>query len=394
MPAAAYIFWLCLCWVLYTYLLYPLLLFLAAASVQLRSDARQAGGGERRQDAVATLTGLSVILVARNEAAVLPAKLANLAKLDYPPESLEFILASDGSEDATAALLAQWADPRARCLILPGHQGKAAAINAAVAVARFPVLLFCDAATLLEPAAPRRLAAHFADPRVGVACGTLRFRASPESRRTEGVYWRFETALRLLEARLGATLTPSGALYALRRAAFRPLPADALLDDLLLLWTARRLGYRAVLDSGARGQEVAAATVGDEFHRRLRIAVGSFRALPACWRTPMTASTRWAFTSHKVMRWLTPWFALGLLASSLALVAHPAFRLVLAGQLALYLWALVGALARRRWAHVPGALLPYFGVAMQLALALGLCRWLAGRLGLTRGATVRWERAR
>jgi cellulose synthase/poly-beta-1,6-N-acetylglucosamine synthase-like glycosyltransferase len=393
MPFVAFIFWICLAWLSYAFALYPLALFLASATRQLAGDVRQLRGAERR--CVPTdWPGVSLILAARNEAATLPAKLANLAALDYPHDRLEFILVSDGSDDATAEVLASWPDPRAQRLVLPARRGKAAALTAAVALARFPVLLFCDAATLLEPGAVRQLAGHFSDARVGVVCGAVHFRGGRESRQTEGVYWRYEMVLRLLEARLGATLTSSGALYAMRRAAFRPLPPGSLLDDLLLLWTARRQGYGVVLDMAARGEDIAAPSVRGEFSRRLRIAEGSFQALPSCWGCRMGAVTRWAFVSHKLMRWLAPWPALGMVVSTCLLVAaHPGYRLAFAVEMAVLLWALAGALGRRWLARVPGGLLAYFGLAMNLALALGLCRWLAGRMGWSRPGMPHWESA-
>lgn len=393
MSFVACTFWFCLAWLTYTFVLYPLALFLLSAARQLASDARQIQRGERRC-AAAEWPRVSLILAAHNEAATLPAKLANLAALDYPHERIEFILISDGSDDTTAELLRGWRDPRAHCLVLPARRGKAAALNAAVAMARFPVLLFCDAATLLEPSAVYQLAGHFADPTVGVVCGAVGFRGNAESRQTEGIYWRYEMALRLMEARLGATLTPSGALYAMRSAAFRPLPPGALLDDLILLWSARRQGFRVALDAAARGEDIAAPSVRGEFSRRLRIAEGSFQALPACWGMRMGAATRWAFISHKLMRWLAPWLAFGLvISSSLLLVAHPDYRPAFALEMAVVLWALAGATGRRWLARIPGGLLAYYGLAMNLALAMGLCRWLAGRMGWSRFGVAHWERA-
>lgn len=396
MPVLLVIFWFCLAWLIYAYVLYPVCLFIASGWQQLWADAGVALGAADRRRAGgedADLPGLSVVMAAHNEAAVLAAKLENLAGLRYPPERIEFIVVSDGSTDGTARLISEWAEPRARRLVLPERRGKAAALNAGVEAAQFPILMFCDAATMLEPEAAQRLARHFADPRVGVVCGALRFRQTPEARHTEGVYWRYEMLLRAMEARLGATQTPSGALYALRRAAFRPLPSGALLDDLVLLWTARRLGYRVAQDASARGEEQAAGSVAAEFTRRVRIAVGSFRALPACWGFRMGAATRWAFISHKLMRWLAPWFAMGWVAASLALAARPGYRWALAIEAAVFLWAGAGALFRRTLARVPGGLAAYFLVAMNLALAAGLCRWVADRAGIKRAGMVHWESA-
>src|SRR6266481_10075320 len=96
-----------------------------------------------------------------------------------------------------------------------------------------------DGATLFEPHAVKNLVRHFSDPAVGVVCGALGFEATPESRQTEGVYWKYESMLRLMESRLGATLTASGAIYALRREAWVPLSSDTVLDDFVTPINAR-----------------------------------------------------------------------------------------------------------------------------------------------------------
>ena len=137
------------------------------------------------------------------------------------------------------------------------------------------------------------LVRHFADARVGAVCGALRFEASAESQQTEGVYWRYETMLRLMESRLGVTLTASGAIYALRRECFVPLPADTLVEDLLVPVNTRRARVPRALRAGrASATDFAPPTVAGEFTRRVRIATGSFRALGQVLRGPLDPAHR------------------------------------------------------------------------------------------------------
>jgi cellulose synthase/poly-beta-1,6-N-acetylglucosamine synthase-like glycosyltransferase len=367
------IFWLCFCLVVYTYVLYPAVLFLASSLVGLR---RRSGVGSE----TAPLPPVSMVIPAHNEERHLPAKLANLATLDYPRDRLEVLFVSDGSTDGTNAILQRAeADGSIRFLSLPVRGGKSNALNQAVGQARHAILVFSDAATLFAPDAVTKLVRHFADARVGVVCGALQFQASAESRQTEGIYWRYESLLRLMESRIGVTLTASGAIYALRRQCFVPLSADTLVEDLVVPMTARRLGFRVLYDPQARGTDFAASTVAGEFARRVRIATGSFRALGGLLRGPLDPVTAFAFVSHKLLRWTLPFLLIGMLLTSAALLDSGLYRALFALQIAFYLWALLGYLLRPRIQGVRFALIAYYLLAMHLAFLVGFVRYLSGR---------------
>jgi cellulose synthase/poly-beta-1,6-N-acetylglucosamine synthase-like glycosyltransferase len=385
-------FWACLALVAHTYLVYPVVLFVAYALAQLRRDCGYLGSGSDRRRARladAELPRLSLVVPAHDEAAVLPAKLANLALLDYPREKLEVVFVSDGSTDGTEEILAAAAarEPSLRLVRLARRGGKSNALNHGVAAVTHEVLVFSDASTLFAPDALRQLARHFADPRVGVACGILRFQGGAEFQQTEGVYWRYEKALRMMEARLGATLTASGAIYALRREAWRPLSPDVMIDDFVVPLNARRAGYAVVFDPEAAATEIAAESVADEFARRVRLAVGSFRALGELLRTRLAPFTALAFFSHKVLRWILPFLMLGLLVTSLLLSAHPVYRAALVAQILFYAWAVAGFAFRERMAPVRYGLFGYFLLAINLAFLVGFVQCFFGR------APVRWKRA-
>ncbi len=231
----------------------------------------------------------------------------------------------------------------------------------------------------MPPDALTRLVRHFADPTVGVVCGTLGFRGGAEFKQTEGIYWRYETMLRLMEARLEATLTASGAIYALRRVCYSPLGRDDVLDDFVIPMRARKLGYRVLFDPEAEAVEFAGDSVKDEFTRRVRLAVGSFRAIGEFSRVPMTFVACVSFFSHKILRWILPFLLIGLLGSSIVLAGEPVYREVLGAQLAFYLWAIVGFAFRDRVRRIPLAMLCYFLVAMNMAFLVGFVRFLSGR---------------
>jgi cellulose synthase/poly-beta-1,6-N-acetylglucosamine synthase-like glycosyltransferase len=376
------VFWTCLLLILYTYLLYPVVLFLAYAASQVRRDWRYLMHGRDRRHShlpPQALPAVSVVIPAFNEERRLPAKIDNLQALDYPEEKLEVIFVSDGSTDRTNEILSSVGDPRVRLVVLPVRQGKPTALNHAVSEARHDVLVFCDAATLFAPDAIKHLVRHLSDPRVGVVCGAVRLQGTSEFEQTEGVYWQYESMLRLMEARLEATVTASGALYAIRRACYRPLPADVLIDDFMVPMTARKLGYRVRFDPEAVATEFAADSVQDEFTRRVRLAVGSFRALREFVRVPLPPFTFLALFSHKVLRWILPFLMIGLFISNVWLWRSPFYQGALVVQLMFYLWAAVGFVFRHRLQRVRFGLIAYFLFTMNLAFLVGFARFLGGR---------------
>jgi cellulose synthase/poly-beta-1,6-N-acetylglucosamine synthase-like glycosyltransferase len=381
-------FWICLLLVLHTYLLYPLFLFGACAVVQAARDWRYLRSRQDRRvigSRPHPLAPVSMVIPAYNEGPRLIEKLENIRQLDYPADRLEIVFISDGSTDETNLLLAQ-AAPAIKTIRLSTRSGKALALNRGVAEASHEILVFSDAATLLEPDAIHKLVRHFAESGVGVVCGSLRFRATAESRQTEGVYWAYESILRLMEARLGATLTASGALYALRRACYPALSADMLVEDLLIPMNARRLGYRVLYDPEVIGTDYAASSVAGEFTRRVRVATGSFLVIGRLLRIRLGAMTTFAFLSHKVLRWILPFLLIGLIGSSAALSARPFFRWVLLVQVLFYVWAGLGFLLRRRVEGMRYALLAYYLLAIHLAFLVGFVR------ALTRRRESGWQR--
>jgi biofilm PGA synthesis N-glycosyltransferase PgaC len=384
------VFWISLLLVAHTYLLYPAVLFVAYGVAQLRRDCRYlARGADRRCRELLDheLPAVSLIIPAHNEEEVLPAKLANLAELDYPADRLEVVFVSDGSSDRTNEILQRAERPRFRLVELPWRGGKSSALNHGVAAASHEIIVFSDASTLFAPDAVRKLVRHFGAPQVGVVCGTLGFQGNAEFQRTEGLYWRYEKTLRVMESRLGATLTASGAIYALRRAAWRALTPDVMIDDFVVPFAARGLGYRVVFDPEAGATEAAEESVAHEFARRVRLAVGSFRALSQLARVRLDPFTSLAFFSHKLLRWVLPFVMIALLVSSAALWDRPFYRTVLSIQLLFYAWAAAGYLFRDRMAPLRYGLIAYFLLAINLAFLVGFVRFLSGR------QEVKWKRA-
>jgi cellulose synthase/poly-beta-1,6-N-acetylglucosamine synthase-like glycosyltransferase len=285
---------------------------------------------------------VSVVIAAWNEAVTITDKLADLTRQSYPAELTEVIVACDGSSDGTP-LIARRAHSlfgeRLHVIALDTHRGKAAALNAAVAAARGEILVFTDARQPLSENAIAALVENFADPNVGVAGGELVLAGDAPA----GAYWTYEAFIRRCESRGGSTIGVSGALYALKRDLWQPLPEETILDDVLVPMRARLAGKRVVLEPLARAYD---RTVSGhrEFLRKVRTLSGNFQllALEPRLLSPLHNPSWFGLMSHKLMRLLVPYAMVSALLAS-ALLPEPWRALFLGAQLFAY------GLAVARW---------------------------------------------
>ena len=382
MRIAQYTFWACLLLIGQTYFFYPVVLFILYSLSQIRRDFRYLAGRRNRRTSrlpPSQLPTVTVIIPAFDEQACLPRKIVNLRQIKYPPEKLEIIIVSDGSTDRTNEILGSVVEPGMRAILLPNRKGKANALNVAVSQAQHEILVFSDASTVFATDAVGNLTRHFSNPRIGVVCGALEFERTSESQQTEGIYWKYESMLRLMEARLGATLTASGAIFALRRSAYRPLLPSTVIEDFVIPMNARDAGYEVHYDPEAIATDIAASSVSGEFTRRVRLAMGSFRALNGLLQSSLSGFAWLAFISHKLLRWLLPFFLLSLLISSAFLLDGFVYRTVFLGQLLFLAWGCVGFVFRNHMRGVRFALMGYFLLAMNVAFLVGFFRFLLSR---------------
>ena len=340
--AAKLVFWVAGGALVYAQAGYPVLLAALARVRGARED------GTPRTPA-ASEPHVSLIVAAHREADVIAAKVGNALALDWPRERLEVIVACDGSPDDTPACAREaGADV---VLNLP-RGGKVRAQDAAVERARGELLAFSDANAQWEPGALRALAARFADPAVGYACGQVRF-VSEGGTNQEGLYWRYEMAIRALESRLCSVTAGNGAIYAVRREAY--VRVDPVMGhDLSLPFTLVKRGWRAVYEPQARATEKMVPSIEGEFARKRRMMS---HAWPIVLRggllSPRGYPPLYALmvASHRLLRYATPLLHVLLLAASAALAVRPGGRLAraaLAAQAALLAAAAAGARLRAR----------------------------------------------
>ncbi len=313
------VFWSAVALVGWVYVGYPLLVA-AWAALRPRVWHRDSG----------ILPGVSIVVAARDEAARLPGRIENLLALEYPADRFEIIVVSDGLTDRTAAAVESYthgARPAVRLIERPA-EGKAAALNAGVSAARHEVLVFADARQRFARGALKALVASFADPAVGVVSGELVLdcEAGPtESAAADGVgaYWRYEKWIRARETAVGSMLGATGAIYAMRRTAWRPLPPGTILDDVLAPMRAVLAGWRAVFEPAARAFDVAAPDTRAEQRRKTRTLAGNWQVLALEPRllVPLANPVWIQYVSHKLGRLLVPFAMIAIVVSSAALAS-------------------------------------------------------------------------
>lgn len=396
------LFWLLVIVVLYVYVGYPLLLHVWAR-VRPRRTAPPAGAASA--PATGPEPSVTIVIAARNEGPRLAGRLHNLQQLDYPAGKRQIVVASDGSTDDTAAVLAS--TPGVVGVELAAG-GKARALNAAVARATSEILVFADTRQAFAPDALRALVAPFRDPAVGAVSGELVLDGEPRDRRHDddrravddrrarddrgrggrqiagqrqgarrwsmrrtsldstisdgvGLYWRYEKQIRRDESAVGSVVGVTGAIYAMRRSLWQPLPPDTILDDVLTPMRCVMGGYRVVFAEKACAFDRTAPDARAEGRRKLRTLAGNYQLLwlePRLllpWRNPVWLQ----FVSHKVGRLLVSYtlpllLVLGLLLAPRSAVYAAAFT----AQVVFYLLAAYGWWLERARATPAGPLAP------------------------------------
>jgi cellulose synthase/poly-beta-1,6-N-acetylglucosamine synthase-like glycosyltransferase len=370
------VFLVCISGVLYTYAAYPLLIWLLARVCGRQIEAPPVNPGE--------LPKVSVLIAAHNEEAVIEQRIQNALAADYPSEKLEIVIASDGSCDGTPEIVRRYADRGVRLLNYVQRRGKASTLNSAFPELKGEIVLLSDANTHIDPMAVRNIIRWFRDPDVGIVCGRLMLTSAYTGGNADGLYWKYETFLKRCEARLGAILGANGAIYAIRRELYAPIPDDTVIDDFVIpLLAKQRAGCAIMYDCDAVAWEETAPDIWSEFHRRARIGAGGFHAMVLLWKLldPRRGWIALTFFSHKVLRWLCPFLLLASLLSSLLLSDGFVYRCALIGQLGFYLASLAGVFmpVEMRFSRFSRLLLAgSMFTCMNAALLVGFWRWLRG----------------
>lgn len=364
-----WVFWISLGGVAYTFLGYTILIVALA-----RCFPRPTIKGEVKE-----LPLVSVVLVAFNERDRIRARLENLLAADYPRAKLEIVVVTDGSTDGTPALVKEFSDRNVLLLEQAERGGKAACLNVGVPAAKGEIVVLCDARQRFDSRTIPNLVANFADERVGAVSGELFIESSGSS--VGGgvdIYWKLEKIVRESEARLSSVIGATGAVYAIRRELFRPIPVDTLLDDVLIPLRIATEGHRVGFDPSATAYDPQTTDPVKEQRRKRRTLAGNFQlmfrypGLMMPWRTGLW----WQLISHKYSRVCAAWLLPLMFVSNALLSSKPFYEWIFYGHCGFYLLAAMGSLfkgIKTKLLSIPSGF-----VFLNLMSVLGLWDYIRG----------------
>lgn len=365
------VFWLSFGMLAYVYVGYPLVVYLVSLLNPRRVD---------RSDIEPNVT---VLITAFNEETAIRAKIENTLCLEYPADKLEILVASDGSTDATDDIVREFEPRGVRLFRQEGRVGKTETQNNAVARANGEIVLFSDATTEYEPDVLRKLLPAFADESVGCVAGRLIYVDKASSNVGKGAlsYWNYETFIKSAESKACSLIGASGCLYAVRKAAYQPMYAEAC-SDFLVCTMLFRQGLRSVFEPSAVCFEDTNHRPSDEMRMRVRVISQTYTDL---WRNiDMMNPLQSGFfavelISHKVLRYAVPVLLFALLISNILLAGQSiVFSIILAAQVFFYVLALTGWVLERIGVRLKFLVIPLYFVLANLASVVAFFRFVRG----------------
>lgn len=367
------VFWGALLFLFYTYAGYPAAIWMIAQLYPRRNQRAQ------------FTPPVTIVIVAHNEEARIAKKLENCLALDYPKDCLKILVASDGSTDGTCGHVREFASRGVRLLDFAERRGKAACLNDAVQACHTEYVVFTDVRQRLAADAVRALLRNFNDKSVGAVSGEMVFESSYGSGFEKGVdaYWRYEKFIRFWEGVVDSVVGVTGAIYALRKSYFQPIPPGTILDDVLIPMNVVLQGKRVVFEPSALAYDVPETEAAGESRRKKRTLAGNYQLLtlrPAV-LNPFRNRIWFQLISHKLTRLVAPLAMFTAFVANLLLAASSGFyALLFAMQCLLYALALAGV-RRPQYQHLAAIRIPATFFTFNWYAVLGLIEFLRNRRG-------------
>lgn len=382
-----WLFWIGIFIVFYTYLGYGILLYVLVKVKELFKKPISIGLPE-------PLPEVTLFIAAYNEEDIVASKMENSHALAYPTDKLKIVWVTDGSNDRTNELLKQY--PEVTVLFQPQRKGKTAALNRGIQYITTPYVIFTDANTMLNKEAVHEIIRQFSNPEVGCVAGEKRVETNTAQGATagEGIYWKYESALKALDYRLYSAVGAAGELFAVRTELFEQMPSDTLLDDFILSLRIAQKGYKIAYCKEAYATETASLNMKEEEKRKIRIAAGGLQSV---WRLRNLFNIfrygmlSFQFVSHRVLRWtITPVMLFLLIPLNIILACYGKFTYIflLLLQVAFYIMAYAGYMMEQKNVRNKLFFIPYYFSFMNINVIRGFF-YLAGNKG--NGA---WEKAK
>ncbi|HAH21468.1 MAG: hypothetical protein A2Y00_03650 [Omnitrophica WOR_2 bacterium GWF2_43_52] len=368
------VFWGSIAVILYTYLGYPLIVYLI--SLFYRQPVK-------RSYPYPTVT---IVMAVYNEEKNIERKMQSLLELDYPSSRVEILIGSDGSTDNTHQILSRYTNERIKLYCQANRQGKPCTLNMLAKQAQGELLVFTDARQRLDKSSIDELVKNFADPKVGSVSAELYFEADRnKTAQGMGIYWNYEKLIRKYESRTGSMMGATGALYAIRRDLFPELPQDLILDDVYIPMKIVERGYRTIFDKKAKLYDRYSVNPREEFSRKCRTLAGNYQLITYLpWLlNPFKNKISWQFISHKFLRLMVPFLMIILFTSTLFLAQAQFYKTALFIQSIFYGLALIGGVVKIKNSLID---IPHMFCVMNFAALIGCYRFLSHK------QAILWEK--
>lgn len=341
-----------------------------------------------------------LFVTAFNEKDYVDQKVENSFSLDYPKEKVQYLWITDGSEDGTPDLLQKYSEVEVHHL--PERKGKIHAMNRGMEFVRAPIVIFSDTNTILGKQSIREIVEQFKNPRVGCVAGEKRIINKEKDAAAgagEGLYWKYESWLKKMDAGVNSAVGGVGELFAIRKDLFQEVEGDTLLDDFIISLRIAQRGYKIAYTPNAYAEETGSLNVKEELKRKIRIAAGgvqSFLRLKPLLNPFKYGVLSWQYFSHKVLRWtIAPISLFLLLMVNFAIVLDTGqwgytnwFTIFLYLQLFCYLLALIGWYFEKKQIRLKLLFAPFYFVTINYAGVAGIIRYLKGK------QSVNWEKSK
>ena len=335
------------------------------------------------------------VIAAYNEEDVIEDKINNCYTIDYPAEKVQTIIVADGSSDRTVDIIKK--HPRVTLYFSPERKGKLNAVDRVMKEVDTPITIFSDANAMINENAFRDMVKHFQNNRVGAVAGekvVLNEEKEDAAGAGEGMYWKYESALKRFDYQVNSVVGAAGELFAIRTHLFETPEPDTLIEDFVITLNVAKQGYIVAYESKAQAREYASASVQEEMKRKVRISAGGLQAV---WRLRTLLNPfkhgmlTFQYVSHRVLRWtLAPLSLLLFLIASIALSKEGMlfYQVLLVLQVLFYLTALAGYYTETYKIHFKAFFIPFYFMVMNVSVYLGFAKLVSGDYQVT------WDKAK
>ncbi len=340
---------------------------------------------------------VTLVIATFNEELIIKEKIENTFKLNYPKNKLKIIVVADGSSDNTVNMIRQF--PGIELYYKPEREGKSAAINRVMPFVTSAITVFCDANTKLNPDSIRELVKHYTIPEIGAVAGEKKVVELSKSKSAagagEGLYWKYESVLKKLDAQFYTVVGAAGELFSIRTSLYEHVEKNILLDDFIISMKICQKGYRVMYEPKAYATEAPSFSLKEEEKRKIRIAAGGFQSifiLKDLLNVFKYGKLSFQYISHRVLRWLLCPVLLPILFLCNLLIFFQSndtfITLFLIMQSLFYLSAIIGWFFTFRNIKVKFLYISYYFVFMNFAMYLGFFRFI------NKSQSVLWDKAK